>query len=654
MRSQFVTVVVPDEASLVGARVATAGSHGSAVMKADGRLGKQIVGVSCFADPSMPRDKIALSESLAGRLGVQSGEQVALESVDARPVRELTLESLTEEASDALWRAVRQDRHLVGQSFWTGDDPDSILLDVADAQFRIRSFDDARPGELRIVTPDTSIELFVQGARIGLDIVVLADVSGSMGVDDLPAQSPERVVSRWLSSTPRYSKRIDALKEALMQMLDSRLRITGRESRMALLCFSNSVTQLFPRDAGMAVVDSRSDRQLIAEFRSAITSLSEYGSTAMAEAILRAAELLDTHGKDDNERLIVLVSDGKPYSPKGNDATGEVVQLRNDEVNLVNHLFRTRGIRLQAIGISDENLYRSWVQRSGQDHDSLRPDHGLIRELAMKGGGDPNRTGGIEVLEDFFQGIGSGYRRFVGCSSAETYARKLSERASRVVRDASAGLSQDERIALLDRFEGDAMALNGACGSICVKDIGEWMPFKIASPFIVARRTLAGLAVEDEKAFESFAKRLHTLMVQQGPGRRRPRDVGNWPNELAEWYGPMVQLTNKINIIRIFSAHDKNLDNPAELPDLDRLHEAMEHFVQRRQIAADDRGGWAQLAAAMLRETAELVHRCAVEATARAQSIGAVANETKRDTETDTVSEFDQSRLGTWQGRVRD
>ena len=46
MRSQFVTVVVPDEASLVGARVATAGSHGSAVMKADGRLGKQIVGVS--------------------------------------------------------------------------------------------------------------------------------------------------------------------------------------------------------------------------------------------------------------------------------------------------------------------------------------------------------------------------------------------------------------------------------------------------------------------------------------------------------------------------------------------------------------------------------------------------------------------------------
>ena len=56
----------------------------------------------------------------------------------------------------------------------------------------------------------------------------------------------------------------------------------------------------------------------------------------------------------------------------------------------------------------------------------------------------------------------------------------------------------------------------------------------------------------------------------------------------------------------------------------------------------------------MLRETAELVHRCAVEATARAQSIGAVANETKRDTETDTVSEFDQSRLGTWQGRVRD
>lgn len=654
MRSQFVTVVVPDEASLVGARVAVSGSGGSAVLEADGRLGRQIVGVSCFADSSLPGDQIAMSESLAARLGVQSGEQVALATADARPARELTLESLTEEASDALWRAVREDRHLVGQSFWTGDDPDSILLDVADAQFRIRSFDDARPRELRVVTPDTSIELFVQGARIGLDMVVLADVSGSMGVDDLPAQSREGVFSRFLSSTPRYTKRIDALKEALMQMLDSRLRITGRESRMALLCFNDSVTQLFPREAGMAVVDSRTDPRLIAEFRSAISSLSEYGSTAMAEAILRAAELLDTHGKDDNERLIVLVSDGKPFSPKGNDTTGEVVQLRNDEVNLVNHLFRTRGIRLQAIGISDESLYNSWVQRSGQSHDSLRPDHGLIRELAQKGGGDPNRTGGVEVLEDFFQGLGSGYRRFVGCSSAESYARKLSARAIRVIKDADVNLRQDERMALLDRFEEDAMAFNKACGSICGKNIGEWMPFKFESPFVVGRRSLAGLAVEDEHAFRTFVMKLNTLMVEQGPGRRRTKDVRSWPDELTEWYEPLVQLSNRIRIIRNFYAHDKKVEDPRELHDLDRLHEAMEHFVKRRQIAVNDREGWAQLAAVMLRETAQLVHSCAVDATERAQSIGAVEPESMRVTAIGPVPEFDRSSLGAWQGRVRD
>lgn len=658
MADTLVATVVPDEPSLLGARVAVTNSSGHALLRVSGRTGIREIGVACFADRSVPADRIVLSESLASRVGVQGGDTVELFPMVARPVSELMLESLTEEPSKSLWERIREDGQLVGQCFWTGSDPDAVLLDIGDTQFRVRSFDQPSASELRVVTAETSIELFVQGARIGLDMVILADVSGSMGVDDLPSGPSETHGFRLQGSHPGNVKRIDALRAALIQMLDARLRIQGRESRMALLSFATTVDQQFPRSPGMATVDAQSDPRLIQEFRGAIAALEAKGTTAMSEAILRAAELLDRYGKEDNERLIVLVSDGKPFSPKSADATGEVLQLRNDELNLVTYLFKNRGIRLQSIGISDEGLFRAWEARTGTQPESLRPDHGLIQRLANAGGGDPNRTGGVDVLIDVFQGLGAGYRRFVGRPTAGGRLRALSPHAQTALTVAEHELGAGERVSIMQQFDRDALMLNQAFATLCGSRLGVWVPFDIQAAFNTARHVLEDLTVTDERAFADFAKRLHTLMVQQGPARNRGagRRDGDWPEEVDEWYRPLVELGARINIIRIFNAHDKNL-TAKDQKDIDRLNEAMEHFVSCRKIAPSDRNGWGKLAAEMLRETGALVQRCARESSERALQVvptgpvfaGSVPASIQAE-----VKDFDQTRRGAWEGRIRD
>ena len=68
------------------------------------------------------------------------------------------------------------------------------------------------------------------------------------------------------------------------------------------------------------------DPHAISEFRQAIGLLQHQNAgTDIGKALHFAAELLYRQGVPDNDRLIVLVSDGADWAQKSDDTTGEAV-----------------------------------------------------------------------------------------------------------------------------------------------------------------------------------------------------------------------------------------------------------------------------------------------------------------------------------------
>jgi hypothetical protein len=200
-------------------------------------------------------------------------------------------------------------------------------------------------------------------------------------------------------------RRLEALQQALRDLLEMRLQISGRVSRIALVEFNRETRQVFPRGGGMAQLDGGSPADVVEEFRNAVTLLRARGGTNIGNALHEAANLLYQHGHAGNERLVVLVSDGANWAPKGEQGSGEMVNALEEPVSLMEHLNRDMGIRLRAIGISTADLFR----RRGYVPDAdMVPNHDLLEELVKVGGGDPTTIGGLDVLEEYFSGLASG------------------------------------------------------------------------------------------------------------------------------------------------------------------------------------------------------------------------------------------------------
>ncbi|NED87420.1 VWA domain-containing protein, partial [Streptomyces sp. SID11233] len=79
--------------------------------------------------------------------------------------------------------------------------------------------------------------------------------------------------------------------------------------------------------------------------------------TDIGQALHRAGELLHRYGSPDNERLIVLVSDGAHVPQFAEERSGESVQGTQDPVALMEELHTGLGIRLHTVGISAPDYF---------------------------------------------------------------------------------------------------------------------------------------------------------------------------------------------------------------------------------------------------------------------------------------------------------
>jgi hypothetical protein len=613
-------LIVPDEPALRGGRVAV--QRGSlagetAVFRVAGRRGAMTVGVRAIMH-DVPSGMILVPDTLAARLGLHADASWQLVPTAAPPLASLTIEAMVEEPADDLWKAVREDTGLVGQCLWTGQDVGSNVLEIGSRQFRVRAIDQADRQDLREIVPSTQVELFLPAARVGLDIVILADCSGSMEVDDLPV-SAERV--GWGGSSHRT--RLDALKEALLQMIAARLRTAGRESRMALVRFADLTHQRFPVGDGMMPVDATSPRELITTFEQAVRNLDIGGGTDIAGALLRAAELLDRHGKPGNDRLIVLVSDGRPWVPKSAESTGEVVFAVDDPVSLMAHLYKRRNIRVHAIGISNDALYDAWLRRRGyRDGVGLRPDHPLLARLVEVGGGDPTRIGGIDVLEGYFSGLGAGLTRHVGNLAQPAGARRLAESTMSLLRQGATTDVAERCRSAARRLHMGMLELNDYARRLAGRRLGSWIPFdKTDEIDLIFSREELLLSIKGQHEFETVLKRLHIVLIEQGPGRRQPKGAVT-PDVLHEIYECFRPFVGRLNPIRQAYFHDKSSGSANDQHDLEACTRAFQHYLRVIRIDPNDAAGWSELRLLLLEDAASSTERALDAARRQAEKMG--------------------------------
>lgn len=359
----------------------------------------------------MPEGLLAVPATLMARLGLTSGqhggwqlEQVG--AVQVTQVERIMLE-VTEELEVEGIRGLRLESLLFGCLLRVQAEGLAGLSVEPEglAPFLVREIEPmphAVPSVLQL-GPRTSVEVFFPRAKAGVDMVVLADVSGSMSLPDVIGEHGAPI------------ERMRAQKEALGNLLTVRQQLAGRVSRLALVAFDTECRPVFPAHDGMVELDARSDAREWKRFAAAIDRLKPTGQlTDISRALAHAAQLLCKHGHPENERLVVLISDGA-HAPTPKKA-GELEPAMEDPVSLVADLHERLEVRLHAVAVSNREQFQRLASANGWnvDNSAAVPDHDLLAKLADEGEGKISFTGAKHEIVRFFGDLGEGYVRRLG------------------------------------------------------------------------------------------------------------------------------------------------------------------------------------------------------------------------------------------------
>jgi hypothetical protein len=383
----------------------------------------------------VPEEAVAVGAGLAAKLDLreeQSLWQLQLGGVRHQLLQELVLETHDDEKQlEYIVSDLSRSNDLAGRLLWSpsANAQESLYLEISGMTYGVRDASPSpSPDTVLEVTPHTRVSVFAKSIKAGVDIVILADCSGSMKCEDLTDTSDaptSGVFGVFSKRGDRSIARLEALRRALNRLLDMRLSVSGRVSRIALVSFTeecNNSCIRFPRSGGgMVELDMYTQPALVQEFRDAIGLMRADGGTRIGPALEFAAQLLSRHSRPGNDRLVVLISDGASWKPKTEEeATGEEIGGLDDEVLLMDQLHRDMKIHLHAIGISRPEIFLPWWRRQTREepHIGLIPNHDLLEQLVVVGGGDPSRIGDSDVLHEYFSGLGSGVSRQVKVAPA--------------------------------------------------------------------------------------------------------------------------------------------------------------------------------------------------------------------------------------------
>lgn len=571
--------------------------------------------VRLFPVGALPPGVIAVPDQLARAAGLLDTyrDTWRLQETPATTAASAVLEPQTDETVEAALQRLRASTELAGQVLTVPPDLDAgaVWLEVEGDPYRLRAATaaDGTPlrGLVRIDTT-TSLSLFVPAGRSGVDIVVLADCSGSMSWNDVLETSDAMPGG---SAKNPYTTRMRALKKALRQMADARARVRGRQARVALVRFTTTSACVFPPQEGMVDLADGGDARLLDEFRQAIAVLdAEEAGTDIGQALQYASELLYRHGAPHNDRMIVLVSDGATWSEKGMEATGEMLLASEDPVSLLEEFHDSLKVRLHAVGIGDERTFAAWWNthhraRHGDPHVSIVPNHQLLRRLVQVGGGDPTRIGGMDVLEEYFSGLGRGVTRLIGHPARARLPAPQSELARAAAPDPTAPdpgtLEQLSRLA--DRVSG----LYADCITVSKRRVGRPL-YRTGDDSL--RLLRIGAPVQDIRAFDSWIAQVWKIFhegqescLNEAPPPKRPYEVPGI-HDLV-WDGRLGQIPN----LRKYTAHmlrrgNENHERALQL----EIGRIFTRHTGRYHVEDEDRRGWCALQIGLLEDLSSLLN----------------------------------------------
>jgi hypothetical protein len=615
----------------VGVSTALARAAATAVLEAHpGEALSQSVPVRLLGMEEIPDGVVVIGEDLAQRLELSETTRASwalrTDGFLRQEVQEVELELTVDRPLEQLVDELNRNGALVGRLLLarSGASAGDLWLEAAGENFRVRQLRPAPgAGEWIYETgPETRFSLFAPSLRSSVDVVILADCSGSMSWEDIEDRAdatpsaPKRSFFGGLlglGGAPAVLptiRRIQALKQALDNLLAVRLRTPGRVSRMALVAFTERCQTRFPRSGGMVEMDDNAAPELVQQFRDAVGLLQpENAGTNIGNALNHAAELLDKHGRPGNDRLIVLISDGADWKPKSGDDAGEIVRGVDEPVSLMEDLHQRMRISLHALGISNEEIFWSWWKRnrrSESPHPSAIPNHKLLEALVVVGGGDPTRTGDAAVLADYFSGLGTGVSRRLSVQARPADRPRLSdadrvrlrERVAAHGRSRASAESQAKRDQLCEEIHGLFRAANDYGRSLAEQDV-----FRVSTDSILILHQLMFEPARSKREFDWWWGKLHQQFLEC-------RDVRIWdPKKKYPVTGIKEILhgedTGVLNHLRNWCSHhwlapgDEKERKDFERS-MQRVREILQALIGRVALEDDDEAGWIALQLAVL------------------------------------------------------
>jgi len=260
-----------------------------------------------------------------------------------------------------------------------------------------------RGSTILVINRQTELSMFVPHQKGSVDMVVVIDGSGSMDLQD------------YLGRDGRPSTRLEGVKKALETLVERRLRSITRVSKIAFVVFGGNSCVFFPRQSSdmtelnheITTMELLDDIKKINDY-----SLKRLGvdrsRTNISQAIEYAADMLNYHSYEGNEKTILLLSDGADWQ-ESNEYTslGEPMPTANDPATLADDLYYVSEIRIHTIAISDEQaLARFSPQHRGQV--GAVPNPKLLRLIAENSHAHFFSNPDATVLAKLFDELGEG------------------------------------------------------------------------------------------------------------------------------------------------------------------------------------------------------------------------------------------------------
>jgi hypothetical protein len=261
---------------------------------------------------------------------------------------------------------------------------------------------------LLLLDEHTTIQLLVPHGKSGVDMVILVDASGSMDVKD------------YVGPDHRPHKRLDGVLAALETLIQRRLVVGSRISRLAIVVFAGNAVMLYP---GHFAMEEMNKLEKLPEIRqqlkrrlnpSGLRQLKvDRGHTNISEALSYAASLLDYCFLEGNEKILVLLSDGADWVESADDTRyDEMVTTTKDPAVMADNLYYNSNIRIHTVAISDEHAYRLYIDpdygKPSSNVPNNAPNVPLLRKIALLTDGIFFKSPDATVLNALFDEIGRG------------------------------------------------------------------------------------------------------------------------------------------------------------------------------------------------------------------------------------------------------